>query len=75
MNFTHTHRGGGEMSILPYPFNPNQPTQDPNLSHGYDVLPKFTNENYTSYQAGQVYKGLGKKKKLTKKKIARKLKI
>ena len=72
--------GGSEMRILPYyGKGKNQPTQNPLYNTNIDVMPKNNNTDYKSILLGMKGKGRtgGKshKKKLTKKKISKILKI
>lgn len=65
--------------ILPYPFNPDQPTQDPNMNEQVITIPENNNQDYKSFKVGMKRIGKGNikskkpKKKVTKKAIMKKL--
>ena len=66
----------GTAHILPFPYNPDQPTQDPNMNEPVITLPENKNQDYKSFKVGMKRVGGKKpKKKVTKKAIMKKLKF
>jgi hypothetical protein len=67
--------------IQPFPYNPDQPTQDPNMNEPVITIPENKNQDYKSFKVGMKRIGKGNikskkpKKKVTKKAIMKKLKF
>ena len=64
--------------IQPFPYNPDQPTQDPNMNEPVITIPENKNQDYKSFKVGMKRVGSGNiksKKKVTKKAIMKKLKF